>query len=479
MMCRLNLLLRGCLLLILCCSVRPAGAQMKVSYSGKYGPYPEKPVPRPDPAYSAAGPSAELLPVQSLAEVGISDPVQIIAVDNMVRSAIQQKAFPGCRVLAARDGKVFYDRAFGHLAYDSVHPVNLNTVYDLASLTKVVSTTLAVMRLYEQRKIDLDKPLDTYLPMTIGTDKGPLPLRALLLHQAGLKAWIPFYKSFYDSTRQLSDTIFHVRGDPRFNVEVARDLYMRQDFKDTVWNMILRSPLENPGRYVYSDLDYYFLAAVVEAVSGKPINRYVLEQFYQPMGLKSTGYQPMQFVKPSMVAPTENDLTFRRQLLTAYVHDPGAALFGGVAGHAGVFSTAGDVAVIFQMLLNGGVYKGRRYFREETVRMFTGYGSAISRRGLGFDKPNPSKSDAGPSGERSSGTTYGHQGFTGTCAWADPTNGIVFVFLSNRVFPSAENNLINKLGIRTRVQDALYEALSIPPDTARPEVRKTQIGSLQ
>ncbi len=477
MMCRKNLSLR--FFILFCCLPFLAGAQMKVTYSGKYGPFPERPAPKPEATYSAAAPSAELYPVQSLAEVGIADPYPVIAVDNFIRNAILQKAFPGCRVLAAKDGKVFYDRAFGYLAYDSLHPVNLNTVYDLASLTKVVSTTLAVMRLYEQKKIDLDKSLDTYLPMTTGTNKGPLPLRALLLHQAGLKAWIPFYKSFYDSTKQLSDTIFHVRGDPRFNVEVARDLYMRQDFKDTVWSMILKSPLENPGRYVYSDLDYYFLAAVVEAVSGKPINRYVSEQFYQPLGLKSTGYQPMQFVKPSMVAPTENDLLFRRQQLTAYVHDQGAALFGGVAGHAGVFATAGDVGVIFQMLLNGGTYKGRRYFREETVKLFTGYASAISRRGLGFDKPNPSKVDAGPSGERSSGYTFGHQGFTGTCAWADPQTGIVFVFLSNRVFPSAENNLINKLGVRTRVQDMLYEALQIPLDTARPDVKKTQVGSVQ
>jgi len=473
------MLLRRSLLILICCMPLFAAAQMKVTYSGKYGPFPEKPVPKPEPVYSPAGSSTEQLPVQSLAEVGITDPLPIIAIDNYLRSAIAQRAFPGCRVLASKDGKVFYDRAFGYLAYDSMHPVNLNTVYDLASLTKVVSTTLAVMRLYEQKRIDLDKSLDTYLPMTIGTNKGPLPLRALLLHQAGLKAWIPFYKSFYDSTGRLSDTIFHTTGDPRFNQEVARDLYMRQDYKDTIWNTILRSPLENTGKYVYSDLDYYFLAAVVEAVSGKPINRYVSEQFYVPLGLKTTGYQPMQFVRPFMVAPTENDLTFRRQLLTGYVHDPGAALFGGVAGHAGVFSTAGEVAVIFQMLMNGGVYKNKRYFREETVKYFTAYGSAISRRGLGFDKPNASKSDAGPTGDRSSGYTFGHQGFTGTCAWADPQSGVVFVFLSNRVFPSAENNTINKLGVRTKVQDMLCEALNIPVDTSRPEVRKSQIGNLQ
>jgi beta-N-acetylhexosaminidase len=233
--------------------------------------------------------------------------------------------------------------------------------------------------------------------------------------------------------------------------------------------------LENAGRSVYSDLDYYFLAAVVERLSGKPINRYVSEQFYVPMGLKMIGYQPLQFLRKELIAPTESDVSFRHQVLQGYVHDPGAALFGGVAGHAGVFATAGDVAAIFQKLLNDGRYKGKTYFRPETVRYFTGYGSFISRRGLGFDKPAPEAYDGGPVDTRCSGYTFGHTGFTGTCAWADPQNGVVFVFLSNRVYPVAENNLINRFSTRTTVQGALYEALGIPDDTARAEVKKLQL----
>jgi CubicO group peptidase (beta-lactamase class C family) len=339
----------------------------------------------------------------------------------------------------------------------------------------VVSTTLAIMRLYEQGRISLEKTLGDYLPMTVGTDKAPLPLRALLLHQAGLKAWIPFYKSFYDSTGKLLDTAYRRAPDALYSIEVAKDLYLRKDYRDTVWQMILSSPLENAGRYVYSDLDYYFLAAVVERVTGKPINRYVAEQFYTPMGLKMIGYLPLEFIKKDLIAPTENDYTFRGQLLQGYVHDPGAALFGGVAGHAGVFATAGDVAAIFQMLLNEGKYRGKTYFRPETVRHFTAYSSYISRRGLGFDKPAPEKYDAGPTDLRCSGYTFGHQGFTGTCAWADPQNGVVFVFLSNRVYPVADNNLINRLSTRTTVQGALYEALGIADDTSRDEVRALQL----
>ena len=420
-------------------------------------------------------PYQQLKPVQTLAEVGITDPFAIYKADQLIEKAIAAGAFPGCRVLAAKNGLVFYDKAFGYMTYDKSAPVTLNTVYDLASLTKVVSTTLAVMRLQEQGKLVLDKTLGDYLPMTVGTDKANLRVRDIMLHQAGLKAWIPFYKSFYDSTGALIDTVFQPKPDARFTIEVAKDLYMRKDYRDTIWHTILTSPLENLGRFVYSDLDYYFLAAIVERLTGKTIDRYVTDQFYVPMGLKTIGYLPLQFLKKDMIAPTENDVTFRHQVLQGYVHDPGAALFGGVAGHAGVFGTAGDVAAIFQMLMAEGTYKGKVFFKPETIRYFTAYGSPISRRGLGFDKPNAEAYDGGACDTRCSGFTFGHQGFTGTCAWADPANGIVFVFLSNRVYPNADNGQINRLATRTTVQGALYEALSIPDDLNRGNVKSTQM----
>ncbi len=471
------------LLLILMLLAVRAGAQMKVSYpEGRTPPSPAMPAAAAQQIGSAHAVlrNDELRPVQSLAEVGITDPFRLIKADELVQKAMYAGAFPGARVLAARNGKVFYDRAFGTLTYEkpgapAPKPVSLNTVYDLASITKVVSTTLAVMRLYEQGKIALDKTLGDYLPMTHGTDKAALPLRALLLHQAGLKAWIPFYKALYDSSGVLMDTAFRSRPEAQYSIEVAQGLYLRNDYRDSVWKVILNSPLENAGRYVYSDLDFYFLAAVVEKVSGKPIHRYVAEQFYIPMGLKMIGYQPLQFMRKENIAPTEYDIPFRDQLLQGYVHDPGAALFGGVAGHAGVFATAGDVAAVFQMLLHEGHYRGKVYFRPETVREFTAYNSPISRRGLGFDKPAPEAYDGGPADGRCSGYTFGHQGFTGTCAWADPETGVVFVFLSNRVYPNAENGIINRMSTRTVVQGALYEALGIPEDTSRATVRRRQL----
>lgn len=425
-----------------------------------------------------APPSPDALsPVRSFAEVGIVDPLTLNKADALVEKAIASAAFPGCRVLAAKNGKIFYDKSFGYLTYDRTAPVTANTVYDLASLTKVVSTTLAVMRLSEQQRINIDKTLGDYLPITRGTDKAPLTLRNLLLHQAGLKAWIPFYKSLLDSTGKLRDTVVCNKWDGCYPLHVSKDLFLREDYKDSVWNAILQSPLDNKGRYVYSDLDYYFLAAVVEKVTGRALNKYVNEQFYAPMGLHMTGYLPLEFIRPDLIAPTENDQTFRHQTLQGYVHDPGAAMMGGVAGHAGVFSTAGEVAAIFQMLMAEGLWHGKRYFKPETVRYFTGYGSDISRRGIGFDKPTPDRWDAGPVSNRCSGYTFGHQGFTGTCAWADPATGVVFVFLSNRVYPNAENNQINRLATRTTVQDALYEALGIPDDTSRPDVRKMQLAA--
>ena len=417
----------------------------------------------------------ELKPVTTLAEAGILDPYKLYNVDAFVNDAISQGAFPGCRVLAAKDGKVFYDKSFGYLASDLKVPVTSATVYDLASVTKVVSTTLAVMRLYEQGRLNLNSKLGEYLPITYNTDKATIVIRDLLLHQAGLKAWIPFYKAFYDSSGHPSSVIFHAARDTFYNQEVARDIWMRRDYRDTIWKTIIASPLENKGRMVYSDLDYYFLAAVVEKITGKTIDRYVAEQFYTPMGLKSIGYNPLQYLPKERIAATENDLTFRGQLLQGYVHDPGAALFGGVAGHAGVFATAQDVAALFQMLLWGGHYRGVSYFKKETIDYFIAYNATISRRGLGFDKPASDELDGGPAGNRCSGYSFGHQGFTGTCVWADPANGVVFVFLSNRVNPSAENNLINKLSVRTIVQDRLYDALGIPADHGRPEVRNMQL----
>ncbi len=408
-------------------------------------------------------------------DAGVTNPDALLNLSKFIQKSVAGGAFPGCRVLAAQNGKIFYDEAFGYYDYTKKKGVELFTMYDVASVTKILATTLAVMKLYETGKLSLDKTLGDYLKWTRGTNKGTIRIRDLLLHQAGLKSWIPFYKQTLDETGNLKDELYRKTLQKDFRIPVASQLYLRNDYPDSIWHTILESPLENRGRYVYSDLDFYFLAAVVEELTNKPLNEYVEVNFYKPLGLKRISYNPLQHgFKSTDIAPTENDVTFRRQMISGYVHDPGAALFGGVAGHAGIFASANDVAVIFQMLLNGGIYNGKRFFNKETVQYFSGYKSSISRRGLGFDKPSADADDGGPAGNRVSGFAFGHQGFTGTCAWADPETGIVFVFLSNRINPSADNSNINRLSVRTVAQDYLYEAVGVKENKARREVYKSQ-----
>jgi beta-N-acetylhexosaminidase len=390
----------------------------------------------------------------------IVNPEAINTLNIFINNCVNEGVFPGCQILAAKDGEIIYKKNFGYLTYDKSQPVTDSTLYDIASVTKVAATTLAIMKLYEEGKINLSSYLKNYLPFTIGTDKENLTIRELLLHQAGLKAWIPFYKTTLDTaTGGPRKELYHTSADTLFRTPVAANDFILNSYRDTIWKEILASPLDNKGKYVYSDLDFYFLQKVAEAVSGKPLAQYVYENFYQPLGLKYTMYNPWRKGLTKQCAPTENDQYFRFQLIQGYVHDPGTAMLGGIAGHAGIFSNSKDMAVILQMLINGGTYKGRRYLKTSTLQTFTGFNSDISRRAFGFDKPNKAKGDGGPASDLCSKTTFGHQGFTGTCAWADPETGITFIFLSNRVNPTADNNLINTLGVRTRAQTYIYQAL--------------------
>jgi len=412
-------------------------------------------------------------------EAGVVDQGALDRLDMFIARDIADGVFPGCRVLAAKNGKIFYDRAFGYMKYDKMRRVDTNTLYDMASCTKVLATTLAVMRLYEQGKIDLNKTIGDYLPQAIGTNKAGLRVKDLLLHQAGLRSFIPFFKQSLDENGNLDKTIYKNKQEGNFTIEVARNLYLRNDYPDTMWAHIYSSSLENAGKSVYSDLDFYFLAAIVQQISGQRIDKYVDQQFYKPMGLKRITYEPLKKFDTTEIAPTEIDVYFRKQLLTGYVHDPGASMLGGIAGHAGVFASAEDVAAIFQMLLNKGVYGSTRYFKASTIDLFTSYQSSINHRGLGFDKPTAEEDNGGPAGDRCSALAFGHQGFTGTCAWADPATGVVFVLLSNRVYPSAENTKINKLNVRTTAQDYIYEALGVPVNHDRPEEYKNEIEQIK
>ncbi|MFM7838729.1 MAG: serine hydrolase, partial [Chitinophagaceae bacterium] len=405
--------------------------------------------------------AGSVLPYSSPEVLGFA-PQKLRVIDSIVNDAIRMQAIPGAVVLVAKNGKVAYEKAFGYMAYDSSEAVRPETLYDLASVTKIMATTLSVMKLYEEGQIDLQKTIGDYLPWVKGSNKQDIRLWDVLLHQAGLKSWIPFYKETVDTTLgNIPLTTFYVsRPDASHRVRVASGMYMRQDWVDTMYQRILVSEKGAPGAYVYSDNDFIFLGKIVEAVSGMSLDRYVKQTFYDPLQLNRTVFRPRDYFPLTAIAPTEEELGFRQQLIRGDVHDPGAAMFGGVAGHAGLFSTAQDLAVLAEALLNGGEYNGFKLFKPETIQLFTSYQSN-SRRGLGFDKPerdNAIRPEPYPA-LSASPETFGHTGFTGTCVWMDPKQHLTFILLSNRVHNNGDPNCFLRMSVRPKVLEAVYQAL--------------------
>lgn len=401
------------------------------------------------------------LPVGDPYQLGF-DTLQLNAIDSIANDAIVQGATPGCVILIAKEGKIAYHKAFGNYTYHDTAHVQLNSIYDVASITKICATTLSVMKLYDEGKLDLKKKIVDYLPWVKGTNKANLLIKDMLLHQAGLVAYIPFYKELIDANGIPYPQYFSSHQNGSFAIRVAEGLYMRNNLEDTLYQRILQSQL-TPAKYVYSDNDFIFLGKIVEEVSGLPLDEYVQKEFYAPLQLSGTGFKPKNHFSLYNIVPTEQEKYFRLQLLRGDVHDPGAALFGGVAGHAGLFSNAYDLAVIMQMLLNEGSLNGRRYLQKQTIKLFSSYQSKISRRGYGFDKPekdNDEREEPYPCKSASS-LTFGHTGFTGTAVWADPQYNTIFIFLSNRICPDGDNKKLLSLNIRPKINEIIYKALRL------------------
>lgn len=358
-------------------------------------------------------------------------------IDSIVADGIAQHAFPGCQVLAMRDGQLLFRKAYGHLTYDAASPaVTMQTVYDLASVTKVMSTTLAMMKLVETGKVRLDDPLSRYIPYLKHSNKEKITIRQVMSHMARLKEFAPFWAQ----------------------AQKSENPYM------SVIEQIIDSPLQKESGYLYSDLGFILLGDLVENVSGQRLDHFVEHFFYHPMGLCHTHFLPVENGIDSLsIAPTELDKHYRNKQVQGEVHDENAFAMGGVSGHAGLFSTADDVAKLLQMLLDGGVYDGRRYLRAETIQQFNTryYESAGCRRGLGFDKPLLQGFGGSPC-DKASQSSFGHTGFTGTMVWADPETRITFVFLSNRVYPNVAPNKLAQLNIRTQVMSELYRDFLSP-----------------
>ncbi|MBS1510069.1 MAG: serine hydrolase [Bacteroidetes bacterium] len=406
--------------------------------------------------------STAFLPKSDPEEAGL-DPVKLNNVDSIVNDAIEKGATPGGVILVVKDGKIAYHKAYGYYTYENKEPVQLESIFDMASVTKICATTISIMKLYDEGKIDLKKTLGDYLPWVKGSNKEHLLIENILLHQAGLVSFIPFYKETLDAEGKPLAKYYSTKATDSFSIRVAENMYMRNDWRDTMYKRILQSPLGETGKYVYSDNDFIFLGKIVEAISGMPLNEYVMKTFYRPLGLTTAGFKPRERFPLSRIIPTEHEKNNRMQLLRGDVHDPGAAMFGGVAGHAGLFSNAYDLAVIMQMLLNGGTFNGKKYLNKETVELFTAYHSATSRRGYGFDKPekdNATRQEPYPC-LSASPQTFGHTGYTGTCVWADPANKLIFIFLSNRVHPDGGdiNKKLLNMNVRPKIHEALYKAI--------------------
>lgn len=372
-------------------------------------------------------------------------------IDAIAAEAIAQRATPGLVVLVAKDGKVIFNKAYGTHTYDTQVPDKVTDIFDLASVTKVTATTPAVMRLFEEGKLKLDTNIGAYIPRARTTPMNNIQVREVMLHQAGFIPYIPFhdYVKTGDYSRDSSAA---------YPTKVADNYYIKKGFfKDFMWPKMLNSPIKTRGKYVYSDISMYVMKDIVEHISEEPLNQYTYENFYKPLGMQTAGFLPRNRFKPEQIIPTEDDKYFRKTLLVGYVHDQGAALAGGISGHAGLFASANDLAIIYQMLLNRGTYGGETYFKNATVDMFTSKQSNVSRRGLGFDRWDPDTTKHYPS-DLASPQTYGHTGYTGTCVWVDPSRGLVYVFLSNRVNPTVSDKLSN-LKIRGRIEDVVNKAI--------------------
>ena len=384
-------------------------------------------------------------------------------IDSLMAETIKDQSTPGGQILVARRGKVVYSKNFGYQTYDSVQAINSSTIYDIASITKVAATLQAAMFLYDWGLLDVNKRASYYLKELKGTNKEKLVLRDILLHQAGLTPFIPFWSNTIDDSNEWLEAYYRPNPDSVFTQEVVLGQYTLPSMRDSLWSWTIESDLlKKPRRrksyeYKYSDVGFYILQRVVETLLDKPLNEFVEDHFYKPLGMNNTGYLPLCHFPRERIAPTEEDTYFRHTLIRGVVHDQGAALYGGVAGHAGVFSTANDLAKLFQMNLQNGTYGGVKYMSAASLEKFTARQNKENRRGLGWDKPGD---DGGiNAGDYASPSAFGHTGFTGTSAWIDPEFDLIYIFISNRIYPDASNNQLIHDNIRTRIHNIVYEAM--------------------
>jgi beta-glucosidase-like glycosyl hydrolase/CubicO group peptidase (beta-lactamase class C family) len=418
-------------------------------------------------------------------EIGL-DSRWFATIDSIVYEGIDGKAFPGAQVLVAKDGVIIYDKAFGSYEYDGKKKVDTEVIYDLASMTKAVATLPAIMKLYDQQKFSLNTPVSQFIPLFKGSDKTKITIRDALFHESRLVSFFPYYMKAIDTDsyqgklfnrsqtslyKAQFDKTTYARTDFKYKPEfisakpkqgylqIADDIYVNKTYKDTIIASIADSKLRARKAYLYSCLNFMLLKEVVEDISKTDLDSYLQKNFYHRLGANTMTYNPLTKFPKDRIAPTERDDFLRKQLVQGYVHDEGAAFMGGIGGNAGLFADANDVAKLCQMYLNLGIYGDERYLSEQTCKTFTRTKSSLSRRGLGFDKPEMRTNKSSPCGPSTPASTYGHTGFTGTCFWVDPDNNLIYIFLSNRIYPKRSHTELMGLGIRPRIQEVIYGAI--------------------
>jgi len=388
------------------------------------------------------------------------DSARLHKIDSVAAYAVREQMTPGIQLLVARKGKVIYEKYFGHHTYEKTTKVKFDDLYDVASLTKILATLPLLIELVDQGVIQLESTLGELLPAYKGSNKESITIQEMLSHYAQLKPWIPFYVSTLDSiTQKPNPTFYKSNTTKEFSIQVSKNLYLRNDFKDSIQSKIIESNLLDKKKYRYSDMPYYILKSIIEKQYNQPLDELIQQHFYKPLGANLSTYKPLDKFSIQQLVPTEIDGYFRYDKVHGFVHDMGAAMQGGVGGHAGLFNNANDIAKLMQLYLQKGVYGGKRYFSSHTFDKFNTchYCDQDNRRGVGFDKPQ--LEEVGPTCGCLSMDSFGHSGFTGTYAWADPDKEIVYVFLANRTFPRSDANRLLKENIRTEIQRLIYESI--------------------
>ncbi len=385
---------------------------------------------------------------------------KLARIDSLINVALKEKMTPGLQVIVARKNKVIYQRSAGYHTYEKAIPVSDTSLYDLASLTKILSSLPLIMELEEKNVISFNSKLGDLMPYFKDSNKANITLKDMLLHYARLKPWLPFYVPTIErNTRKLSPDYYRGQSEGNFNIPVAENIYIRNDIRDSIMGLIKNSDLERSKEYKYSDLPFYIMKYFLEDYHGTSLDYLTQDRIYKPLGASFTTYNPLHKFPLSQIVPTEDDKLWRKQVVHGYVHDQGAAMQGGIGGHAGLFGNANDVAKIMQLYLNGGSYGGKQYLKSATLDKFNTcyYCEENVRRGVGFDKPQ--LGSAGPTCGCVSLSSFGHTGFTGTFAWADPEQEIVFVFLSNRTYPDVDNRKLIRANIREKIQQVIYDSI--------------------